>query len=167
METRKINLTPSLLRDDSSGSTVKSNEVKEVSCIDVAVASLYLLRLLCSSSQGQALNLSKRLHLPRRKPKRTKSARRRRACSTASSNGKIRGVRDKMMRWKMVRNHWKNQVIRRSRKSRQSLLLKTYNHPKPMLNLNLRDKPVNYKSLHQSVDPPQRIVLILPIVCKP
>jgi hypothetical protein len=31
METRKINLTPSLLRDDSSGSTVKSTEIKEVS----------------------------------------------------------------------------------------------------------------------------------------
>ncbi|KAI4099135.1 MAG: hypothetical protein L6R37_006091 [Teloschistes peruensis] len=29
-ETRKINLTPSLLRDDSSGSTVRSNEAKEV-----------------------------------------------------------------------------------------------------------------------------------------
>lgn len=30
LETRKINLTPSLLRDDSSGSTIKSNEVREV-----------------------------------------------------------------------------------------------------------------------------------------
>ena len=30
LETRKINLTPSLLRDDSRGSMVKSNEVKEV-----------------------------------------------------------------------------------------------------------------------------------------
>ena len=30
METRKINLTPSLLRDDSSGSTVKSTDGKEV-----------------------------------------------------------------------------------------------------------------------------------------
>ncbi|KAI4251480.1 MAG: hypothetical protein LQ352_004824 [Teloschistes flavicans] len=29
-ETRKINLTPSLLRDDSSGSTVRSNDAKEV-----------------------------------------------------------------------------------------------------------------------------------------
>ena len=30
LETRKINLTPSLLRDDSSGSTIKSNELREV-----------------------------------------------------------------------------------------------------------------------------------------
>lgn len=31
VETRKITLTPNLLRDDSSNSTIKSNESKEVS----------------------------------------------------------------------------------------------------------------------------------------
>ena len=30
VETRKINLTPSLLRDDSNGSVLKSNEAKDV-----------------------------------------------------------------------------------------------------------------------------------------
>ena len=33
VETRKINLTPSLLRDDSSGSTIKSADVKDVSLL--------------------------------------------------------------------------------------------------------------------------------------
>lgn len=31
VETRKINLTPSLLRDDSNGSVLKSSEAKDVS----------------------------------------------------------------------------------------------------------------------------------------
>lgn len=38
VETRKINLTPSLLRDDSGGNGARSNEARDVSVADVSHA---------------------------------------------------------------------------------------------------------------------------------
>jgi hypothetical protein len=52
VETRKITLTPNLLRDDSSNSTTKSNESKEVSgAFEVSPSCLVLMDLSAAQDQ--------------------------------------------------------------------------------------------------------------------
>lgn len=78
METRKINLTPSLLRDDSSGSTIKSTEGKEVSFFLFLDHSICLLQDLSNTREGVSIRL--RNPNPRRKARKIRSAKRKKAC---------------------------------------------------------------------------------------
>ena len=88
VETRKINLTPSLLRDDSSSSTSKSFENREVSYS-------WLIRSRVANSRnssrpGKAWILLTSPSPTARRARMTRKRKRRKACSVVSSSEKIR-----------------------------------------------------------------------------
>ena len=106
VETRKINLTPSLLRDDSNGSVLKTNEAKDVSHPrrdneDITDA------IPKSSRPGQVSIRSKKSPLPKR-AKKTGSGKRREGCSAACSNEKTKRAKATIRILKIVRNHQAN-----------------------------------------------------------
>lgn len=121
VETRKITLTPNLLRDDSSNSTTRSNESKEVSAaFEASPACVGANRSICSSRRGLALIRWKR---PSRRPsdrKRTERKRRKsQECLVGFSKGKIRRVNLKMRRRTTRRRcQGRSRDCRRNRKVR-------------------------------------------------
>ncbi len=124
VETRKITLTPNLLRDDSSNSTTKSNESKEVSGAFEASSQLFGANgVICSSRQGQALILWRRpSHLPSGRKRRERKRRKSQECSVGFSRGKIRRVNLKMRR-RTIRRSCQGRLrdCRRNRKGRWNL----------------------------------------------
>ena len=79
VETRKINLTPSLLRDDSSSSTIRSIETREVLPSRIGKFR-HLLMLDSHSKRDQASIHSRRPRLFRARVKKIKAVEKRRAC---------------------------------------------------------------------------------------
>ena len=102
VETRKINLTPSLLREDSSSSTSKSFENREVSrpCLGTSrVANSW-----SSSRLGKAWNLLTNPSPTARKAKMTRRGKRRKACSVDSSSERTRRAEFRRRRWRTRRS---------------------------------------------------------------
>lgn len=103
VETRKINLTPSLLRDDSNGSVLKSSEAKDVSPSrrenkDITDFSSFSSRL------GQVSILSKKTPLLK-KARKTRSGKRREVCWVVCSNERTKRAKATIKNLKTVRNH--------------------------------------------------------------
>lgn len=121
VETRKITLTPNILRDESSNSTIRSNESKEVSgTFWVSGALLDANRLRCSSRQELAWTHWKRpspLQSGRRKTgrKRTRNP----ECLVGFSREKTRKVNLRMTRRTIRRRYQENsRDCHRNRKDR-------------------------------------------------
>lgn len=88
LETRKINLTPSLLRDDSKGAIAASSESNEVGILSI-FPTFWTNRFTNSLRQGQVLTHSKRT-IPRKKARKTRNRKKREECSAACSNARTR-----------------------------------------------------------------------------
>ena len=121
VETRKITLTPNLLRDDSSNSTTKSNESKEVNGTFVFSPALNdANRSICSSRQELALTHWKRPSPLQSGRKKTERKRRKSpGCSVDFLKGKTRKVNLRMrMRTIQRRCRGSSRDCHRSRKDR-------------------------------------------------
>ncbi len=91
VETRKINLTPSLLRDDSKGAMATSTESIDVGLVRGLSSSL-TNQLTCSSRRDRASTRSKRT-IHRKKARKTRNRRKKEACWAGCSNGKTKRPR--------------------------------------------------------------------------
>jgi len=78
VETRKINLTPSLLRDDSKGALATSSEFNDVGL--PRVLSGFLTNQLISSSRRDQASTRSRRTILQRKAKKTKNRRKKEVC---------------------------------------------------------------------------------------
>ena len=137
VETRKINLTPSLLRDDSNGSVLKSSETKDVSQSSSQYEDVTDVTSI-SSRTKQVSTLSKENLLPK-KGRKTKSGRKKEACLEACSKEKIKRVKVMIRKLKAARNHptsWQGrhchprQGCRHSQKNRWNHSPRTHKLPK-------------------------------------
>ena len=97
VETRKINLTPSLLRDDSSNSTIRPVDTREVCTLLQCGGHTGSLMLASPLRRDQASIHSRRSHLPQEKAKTIRGAKRRKECLVVfSSERREKGAVKKM-----------------------------------------------------------------------
>ena len=139
VETRKISLTPSLLRDDSSGGVTKPNEVSSL----IVILEFYLMSI--SLSPESVSTRSRKMLL--RKARMTRRRKKREACLEVCSNERIRRARFKT---RSLRKRRRPRAIspgsHRSPRNRWSHCLKRRKLLDP--HHNHTDRPANFKSLH-------------------
>ena len=154
METRKINLTPSLLRDDSNSSTIRSVDTKEVFHEDPLVDSLLLI-LNSHSGRDQALIPSTRFRLLQVREKTTKAEKKRKGCSVVFSSERIGRDEVKMKTLTKVRRRQKNYLEHhRNRKTPRSRCPWSHQALSPQSKADPNDRRVNFKKhLHQELCP--------------
>ena len=128
VETRKINLTPSLLRDDSNGSVLRSSETKDVSVSCRDNESITNVNFI-SSKPGQVSILSKKILLPK-KARKIRSGKRKEACWVACSNERTRRAKVTTRNLKTARNQgasWQGRLCHPRRGCRRSQKIR-WNH---------------------------------------
>lgn len=106
VETRKINLTPSLLRDDSNGSVLKSSESKDVR--PPRRDNEDFTKVISISSRPEQVSILSRKNPLPKKARKTRSGKRREACWVACLNEETRKAKLTIRNLKTARNHRTN-----------------------------------------------------------
>jgi len=120
VETRKINLTPSLLRDDSKGAMATSIETNDVG-LPWILSGFLTNSLVSSSKRDQALTRLRRTILQKRARK-TRNRRKKEACWAGCSNEKTKRARaEKRMSRKPRKLPWRSLGCRLSLRNQLSL----------------------------------------------